>query len=130
MAKKYSQETRARRVMLPDKCNAGRFCCPSRATSALLSSVPTPLPPAEPATERTRLLAALDRFERPLIAFAKSICHDLETSRDAVLTPSSVSPKTRRRAMSKASPPGSSPSAGTASSASSAKTNASSPWKP
>ncbi len=46
--------------------------------------MPTPLPPADPATDRPRLLAALDRFERPLIAFAKSICNDLETARDAV----------------------------------------------
>ena len=41
-------------------------------------------PPAEPIPERPRLLAALDRFERPLIAFARSICGDPETARDAV----------------------------------------------
>jgi RNA polymerase sigma-70 factor (ECF subfamily) len=41
-------------------------------------------PPAEPIPERPRLLVALDRFERPLIAFARSICGDPETARDAV----------------------------------------------
>ena len=46
--------------------------------------MPTPPPPADPSTERPRLLAALDRFERPLITFAKSLCGDLETARDAV----------------------------------------------
>ncbi len=43
-----------------------------------------PLPSASPALERPRLLAALDRFERPLLVFAKSVCGDLETARDAV----------------------------------------------
>jgi RNA polymerase sigma-70 factor (ECF subfamily) len=37
-----------------------------------------------PQPDRLRLLAALERFERPLIAFAKSICGDIETARDAV----------------------------------------------
>ena len=46
--------------------------------------MPSPLPPADSDTDRPRLLAALDRFERPLIAYAKSICNDLETARDAV----------------------------------------------
>lgn len=42
--------------------------------------------PADPETppDRLRLLAALERFERPLIAFARSICGDIETARDAV----------------------------------------------
>lgn len=41
-------------------------------------------PPTPPPPERLRLLAALERFERPLIAFAKSVCGDIETARDAV----------------------------------------------
>ena len=40
--------------------------------------------PDSPHPDRPRLLAALDRFERPLIAFARSLCGDLETARDAV----------------------------------------------
>ncbi|MES2705314.1 MAG: sigma-70 family RNA polymerase sigma factor [Verrucomicrobiota bacterium] len=41
---------------------------------------PAPVPPPD----RVRLLAALERFERPLIAFARSVCGDIETARDAV----------------------------------------------
>lgn len=41
-------------------------------------------PPSSSPPEPPRLLAALDRFERPLIAFARTLCGDLETARDAV----------------------------------------------
>lgn len=40
--------------------------------------------PAPDVTGPPRLLAALDRFERPLLVFARSLCPDLETARDAV----------------------------------------------
>lgn len=40
--------------------------------------------PPSPPPHRARLLAALDRFERPLLVFARSICGEAETARDAV----------------------------------------------
>ena len=69
--------------MLPDIPPPDPFAAPPRHFCFSLP-VPFLLPPPDSAPERTRLLAALDRFERPLIVFAKSICNDLETARDAV----------------------------------------------
>lgn len=56
----------------------------SPATFFPCPAVPSLTSPADSVTERPRLLAALERFERPLLVFAKSLCPDLETARDAV----------------------------------------------
>lgn len=60
------------------------FPFPAPPVSAFTDSSSPAAAAAPPPPERVRLLAALERFERPLIAFAKSICGDIETARDAV----------------------------------------------
>ncbi|MDB6135946.1 MAG: family polymerase sigma factor [Verrucomicrobiales bacterium] len=59
---------------------------PGQPSAVPAQQPPLPMPPASSTAppDRQRLLAALERFERPLIAFARSVCGDIETARDAV----------------------------------------------